>query len=292
MKNFKKVLSSISIIGLVLLSTSSLVNAAAINDSTAVVTAGTWIVVNSTTGGFGVNGTDTCTATITKTNTNNTTTSVTVDSCTVTDTNNLTIGATTVAANEYYTITFTTSQNVYGSTTVWDTTNNVSVSARVLPILTMSLTNPVVDLGVLTDSAISDSTNDTTITIKTNAANWYVVSAAATNFKGTDTNNVIPFVTRSAQSAWTEWFSIDVASVGQWTNGTSTVDATASLDTASTYAVANASASLAWATGDGSSVKGTTDWDTVVVNYAAAISPVTESDSYSTTVTFSITATY
>lgn len=287
--NLKKLVAGASVLGLIAIN-ALVADAAPINDATAVVNAGTSIVVTKVSW---FTSATTCSATITRTNQDSTTTAVTVDSCTVTNDDTLTIAASTVAANQYYTVAFSSNNNAFGTVAVWDTTNNVVVSARVLPILTMDLSNSTVDLGVLSTSAITDSSSDTTITVKTNAANGYVVSAAATDFIWASTSNVIPFRTRAAQLAGTEGFSIDVASVGQWANGTSTVDATAWLAGASTFAVANGAASFAWAKALlGSSTAGTTDGDTIVVNYAAAISPVTEADSYSTTVTYTITGTY
>jgi len=284
MKTLKKIVAGTSAIALLAMNAVNFTaNAAAINNATAVVTPGTWIVV--TWLGFGVNGTDTCSATITKTNNNGTSTVVTVDSCTITDDTTMTIAAATVAASEYYTIAFTSSTWVFGTTTKWDTTNNVVVSARVLPILTMSVSNAAVNLGVLSPTAITESTTDTTVAVATNA-NWgYVVSAAATNFHGATTLNDIPFVTRAAQSAGTEGFSIDIASINQATNGTSTAVATAWVAWASTYAVATSAASLG-------SWNGTADGDQFIVNYAAAISPVTEADNYSTTVTYTVSGTF
>lgn len=286
-KNFKKVLATLSAGAMIAMNSIYFVNAAAINNATAVVTPWTWIVV--TGAGFWVNGTDTCLATITRTNNNGTTTPITIDSCTVTDGTTLTIAASTVAANQYYTIAFSTSAWTFGTTTAWDTTNNVVVSARVLPILSMAVSNSTVDLWVLSSLVETNSTTDTTITIATNANGGYAVSAAATDFVGATTANVIPFTSRSAQTIGAEGFSIDVASVTQWANGTSTIAAVAWLDTASTYAVANSAANIAWAIAGNA---GTTDWDQFVVNYAANISPVTESDNYSTTITYTISWTF
>lgn len=288
--SFKKIVAGVTAVTVVAMNMAlTTVNAAAINNATAVVTAGVGIVV--TGAGFPVGGT--CTASITKTVAGGANVAVTVDSCTQTDATTLTIGATTVLANEYYTIAFSTTNNVFGTTTAGSTTNNVVVSARVLPILTMAISNATVDLGVLSALAPVDSTTDTTVTVATNAVGGYVVSAAATNFVGATTANVIPFVSRSAQANGVEGFSLDVASVGQGANGTSTIDATAGLGGVSTYAVANGAASIAGASaGLGASVAGTTDGDTFVVNYAASISPVTEADSYSTTVTYTVSGTF
>lgn len=286
MKTLKKIVAWASAIALLAMNAANLtVNAAALNNATAVVTPTTWIVV--TWAWFPVGWT--CSATITKTVAGGANVAVTVDSCTQTDATTLTIAASTVAANEYYTIAFSTTNNVFGTTTAWDTTNNVVVSARVLPILTMAISNATVDLGVLSPTTATDSSTDTTVTVATNA-NWgYVVSAAATNFVGATTANIIPFVTRAAQVAGTEGFSLDIASVGQWANGTSTIAATAWVAWASTYAVANWAGSIAWAVAGNA---GTTDGDTLVVNYEANISPVTEADNYSTTVTYTVSGTF
>lgn len=176
MKNFKKVVAGFSAIALVAMNLAS-VNAAAITDWVATVTATTGIVITSVGGGFGVNGTDTCSATITRTNQDSTTTAITVDSCTVTDTNTLTIAAGTVAANEYYTIAFTTSANAYGTTAAWDTTNSVAITARVLPILSMALSTSSLDFGSL---ALGANTVNLNITTASNAKDGITVSMAST----------------------------------------------------------------------------------------------------------------
>lgn len=288
--SLKKLVAGASIVALVAMNALS-VNGAAVNNATAVVNAWIGVVVTSAWSFAWAN---TCSATITKTKNDNTgVSSVAVTSCTVTGNDTLTLAAATVAANEYYTIAFTTDNWVYGTTTAGGTTNNVAVSARVLPVLSLALSNSAVDLWTLTDSAISNSTTGTTITVKTNAVDGYIVSAAATDFVWTNTANVIPFVSRSDQVAGTEGFSIDVASVGQWAAWTSTVDATAWLWAASTFVVGNLAASLGWAsTWLWGSIAGTTNGDTLVVNYAAAVSSVTEADSYSTTVTYTVTGSF
>ncbi|EKD65777.1 MAG: hypothetical protein ACD_49C00086G0003 [uncultured bacterium (gcode 4)] len=290
MTNIKKVVAGASAIAILTMNMINFTaNAAALNTATAVVTG--WVGVVVTGVWFPVWGT--CTASITKTNAGWANSAVTVDSCTQTNATTLTIAASTIAANEYYTIAFSTTDGVFWTTTAWNTTNNVVVSARVLPILSMAISNNTVDLWVLSALAVTDSTTDTTITINTNAVGWYIVSAAASNFVGATTANVIPFLSRSAQGVWVEWFSIDVASVGQAGAGTSTVDATAGLGGVSTYAVANGSASFGWAAAWlGASVAGTTNGDTIVANYAASISPVTEADNYSTTVTYTVSGTF
>lgn len=284
--SFKKLMAGVTLVTLVAMNAASLiVNAAAINNATAAVTAGVGIVITGT--GFPVGGT--CDATITRTNNNGTTTNVSVTSCTQTNATTLTIAAATVAVNEYYTIAFSATNGVFGTATAGDTTNSVAVSARVLPILSMDISNSAVNLGVLTPGAINDSATDTTVTVKTNAVNGYIVQAAATNF--TDGSHTIPFVTRAAQAAGTSGFSIDVASVGQGTNGTSTVASANGLGGASTFAVANGAATIAGAV-SGIGTAGTTDGDTVVVNYAAAVSAVQEAGSYANTVTYTTSGTF
>lgn len=281
--SFKKIMASVTAVAVVAMNMSYLtVNAAAINNATAVVTAGVGIVVTGV--GFVGNG-DTCTASITKTLAGGANSAVAVTACAVTNDTTLTLTAAGVAANEYYTIAFSTASNVFGTTTAGSTTNNVVVSARVLPILSMSISNATVDLGVLSALAPVDSTTDTTITIATNANGGYVVSAAASDFVGATTTNVIPFVTRVAQANGVEGFSLDIVSATPSANGTSVPTATAGLGGASTYAVANGTASIASGTA-------TADGDLFVVNYAASISPVTEADSYSTTVTYTVSGTF
>jgi len=287
MKTLKKIVAWASAVALITMNAVSFTAyAAAVNDATAVVTPATSIAVTRVWA-FAL--ATSCSATITQTNAGWVNTSVTVDSCAITSDDVITVNASTVAANKYYTIAFSVDNGTFGTTTAWDTTNNVVVSARVLPILSMAVSNATVDLGVLSPTAPTNSTTDTTITVATNANGWYVVSAAATNFVGATTSHAIPFVSRSAQVAGIEGFSIDVASVAQWTNGTSFVAATAWEDTASTYVVANWAASLGGATAWNA---GTTDGDQLIVNYAANISPVTQADNYSTTVTYSVSGSF
>ncbi|MCK9272249.1 hypothetical protein M0P65_01765 [Candidatus Gracilibacteria bacterium] len=290
MTNFRKVVAGASAIAILTMNMINFTaNAAAINNATAVVTPATDVVVTSA-GSFA--GATTCTATIVMTNAGGANSNVALTGpCTVTDNNTLTLPSTNVAANQYYTITFSADNGTFGSATAGDTTNNVVVSARVLPILSMAISNSTVDLGVLSALAPTDSTTDTTVTVATNANGGYVVSAAASNFVGATTGNVIPFRTRAAQLAGTEGFSIDVASVGQGANGTSTIAATAGLDVASTYAISGVASSIAAANG-GVGTPGTTDGDTFVANYEANISPVTEADNYSTTVTYTVSGTF
>lgn len=181
---------------------------------------------------------------------------------------------------------------VYNTLTAWaNGSNKVTVTASVLPVLSLTIANSVIDLWNLTSTAIKDSDTDTVLTVATNAADWYVVSASASNFAFWA--YTIPFVSRSAQLAWTSGFSIDVASVSQWTAGTSTVASTSWEATASTFVVANSSASFAGASASiPTSTKWTTNGDVINVNYAGSVSAVQEAGTYSTTVTYTVTGNF
>ena len=292
MKNFKKILASISLVAILALNASfTIVNAAAINSSTAVATvagaiADTITVTN--TWNF-PDGDEISSATIKKLDgTAAWTTTLTVGGNNANaDTSVLTVATADLTAATSYIISFWTTSGDFGTVVLnigTPTNNTVAVSATVDPILTMTLSATTSALGTLSASAITDWATDTTVTIATNADGWYSVFAAASNFVGATTANVIPFVTRAAQVFGTEGFSID-ATVGQWGAGDGTVAETAGIGVASTYAVANGAWLLA-------SSAGTTDGDTIVVNYAASISAVTVADSYSTTVTYTVTGTF
>ncbi len=295
--SFKKVMAGVTAVTIVAMNGASFVaNAAPINGATAVANGSNLIgqtITVTSTGNF-PDGDEIATATIRQldgTAAGTTTLTVGGDNAD-NDTSVVTIATANLTNNLAYIIFFRTTSGDFGSTTVnvgTPTNNNVVVSATVTPILSMALSNTTVDLGVLSAASVTSSTTDTTVTVATNANGGYVVSAAASNFVGATSANVIPFVTRAAQVAGTEGFSLDVASVGQGTVGTSTIAATNGLAGASTYAVANGAASIAGAVAGNA---GTTDGDTFVVNYAASISPVTEADSYSTTVTYTVSGTF
>lgn len=292
--SFKKIMAGVTAVTVVAMNMAlTTVNAAALNDVTASSAAG---VITLDSAGTAFTGTP-------KVVVNGTVRTAVLNAGNIEITDaDATADATLDAGN--YSISFISDQttatdstdDVYGAV-VYNTlaagaanSNKVTVTASVLPILSMAIANTVIDLGNLTPAAINDSATDTTLTVATNATNGYIVSASATNF--TDGTHTIPFRTRAAQAAGTSGFSIDVDSVTQ-AAGTSTVGATAGLAGASTFAVANGSASFAGASaGLGASVAGTTTGDIINVNYAGAVSTLQEAGNYSTTVTYTVTGAF
>jgi hypothetical protein len=269
------IIAGVSVTILIALGANSLVNAAAVNDSTAVVSAWTGVVISSTTGGFWINGTDTCDATITRTNADSTTTAITVDSCTVTDTNTLTLAASTISASEYNTIAYTTSLNAFGSVSIWNTTNAVSVTAHVLPILSMNLDTPSITFGELIPGTAN--TKSVVVTTTSNAKNWITVNTSSTGLATwtTSTDKYIGALVRGASlpTTWTD--SYQIASTSAWSG---TVITTTDI-LSSTHNVL--------------STTNVTDSNTVTtVDFTATVDTFTEAGSYNDTLVFTVTGNY
>ena len=280
----KKVAAGVSAIAILSLNLASLatVNAAALNGATAVVTPATDIVVTSA-GAFA--GSTTCTATITQTNTNGTTTAVTVDSCTPAA-NTLTIAASTVAANKYYTITFNTDDGVFGSATAGDTTNDVQVTATVVPTLSMSISAPNIALGVLTTAGYSTGSVD--IVTATNAVSGADVTMASAGLSDATVNKQIGVVGIGAipTTAATDYYKIQSkvasqANVAQVFND---------INGADLFAAAGTDMTASQVVLDGTTATDSSTTTTVTVG--AHIAATTEAGNYSDTLTFTVTGSF
>ena len=191
--------------------------------------------------------------------------------------------------NLAYTINYRDSLGNFGAAMInFGTANQVSVTATVEPILQMAITNTAIDLGVLTATAQANSGTDTNVAVITNAASGYSILASATNFIGSATANVIPFLDKDAQATGAEGFSLDVAAVNAVTNpGSTTLTAVAGFNGAGTPSTAISGTGQTIASATGPAGDGSID-----VNYSANISVVTEADAYSTTVTYTVTGSF
>lgn len=169
-------------------------------------------------------------------------------------------------------------------------TNTVSVSATVEPILTMSLTWTTIDFWSLTPETLY--TWWTTVTVSTNATDWYVLQVAnLTWWMLSVAWDMIPAVTTAEDLSGWFWYGLRVASVLDWDTvdsvASSAVTADAAFDqVANTFSpMANSAANLATSVWPNQNSK-------VVVEYWVRISTMQTAGNYSDTVTYTVSATY
>ena len=169
--------------------------------------------------------------------------------------------------------------------------NEVTVTAIVEPILTMTLDWTSVWFWVLDPTQAISSSNTTTWTIATNAW-WYTVLVAASATWGvawwlysTSADSLIAWSWSTA--AWSEAFDIQVSTWAvSWKlwDSIMTINNFASSDT-STVLSSTAQNLVSW--------DDSTSWDIFVVQYDASISTITAAASdYETTVTYTVTWTF
>ncbi|MFZ4461527.1 MAG: hypothetical protein ACOYN2_03135 [Patescibacteria group bacterium] len=180
--------------------------------------------------------------------------------------------------NKVLVISFVTATGDFGTTqlTVGTPTNNsVSVTANVVPTLSLTLANTTVALGSLDAANVVHSTVDPTATVRTNAVNGFILSVDSANngLKSTTANHTIA---AGATSNGTEGYALNVTQTANpQTNGS--VVASPSLATPSTLA----------------SSTGPTAGYVATVDVAASISGVTPAaGDYSDTLTFTVTGTF
>jgi hypothetical protein len=287
MNTFKKVIAGVSTLAIVAATTVS-VNAAAVVSSATLTDANTITV--TTTGVNFATDTEAVTTLVVSDSTGAAVAGIDATDVTEIDgsfTIDVTTETATFDANETFSVSYLTDAGDFGAavfattdTTTSEVGNEVKVTATVVPVLNMAITNAAVDLGNLDSTSEVTSGTDTGFIIKTNAASGYKVQASATAFTGTTTSHAIAFTDSTTNVAGTEGFSIDVVNlVDSATANTGTTTATAS------FAVDTSAADLV--TSDGP-----TDGDTFDVNYEANISAVTPADEYATTVTYTLTGSF
>jgi len=199
------------------------------------------------------------------------------------------INATTPATS--YAIAITGAFGDTGTITVYLITNDqVAVTATVNQTLTFAISDVTIGFGTLTTANRRDATGDTNgqtteveahnMTVSTNAASGYILTVlGATLNAGSPT--ITALGSNTASSAGTEQFGLRMDNSGG--NGTVTAPYAASgyayTGTASTAAQVAASSTSSFTT-------------TYSVRYLANIAGDTEAGSYSTTLTYTTTATF
>lgn len=276
MKTLKKIIAGTSAIALIAMNAVSFTAyAAAVNDATAVITPTTWVVVSSVTWGFAW----TCAASIVMTNNAWANSNITVDLCTVTDGNTLTVAASTIAAAQYYTITFTTSNWVFGSTAAWDTTNNVIVSATVVPTLSMNLSTSTLALWVLNTATYQATSVD--VATATNAVWWADVTVTSAWLKDALTNKEIwvTNIAAEAQTAATDYYKLSTNAAPVLTDVNAWLSAVWGTDILASQVILN------WTTSTDSTA-------TTKVTVGSKIWATTEAGNYTDTLTFTVAGSF
>jgi len=197
-----------------------------------------------------------------------------------------------LADNTAYTVIYRDSQSNFGAAMInVGTSNQVTVTARVEPILTMSLTNTAIDLGTLSPSAITtNSSTGTILTVGTNALTGWTASVSDDDATGSGagltsaTASHTISASDAATSVGTEAFDIQVSeTTDPQTNGTISDNFN---DDSGDVALSSSDQTIASGTGPTSGYQATID-------YRAGISTITPAaNDYTTTLTYSVTATY
>lgn len=271
--SFKKVIAGVTAVTIVAMNGASFVaNAAGVNDGAAVVAAGVGITITSASSTFAA----TCSAVITRTNLGGGTT-VIPNTCAVTDGTTLALTAATVAANEYYTVTFS-SNGFYGSATAGNTTNNVVVSATVVPTLTMAVSAATIALGTLGTAAYN--TAATTVTVSTNANGGTTVAMASTGLKDATINKQIGVTAIGAtpQTAATDYYKVSTNASPVIVDGNTTLAAAGGTDMLATQNVYTTAGPVAAAA--------------TLVTVGAKIAATTEAGTFADTLTFTVTGSF
>lgn len=195
-------------------------------------------------------------------------------------------------ANGIYSIAFVTTNGDFSSEVfVVGNANDVTVTANVLPILTMKLTGGAVAFGDLVADTATTSANTTDIEVDTNAANGYTLQVA------NSANGLYNGTTSIAAAGIKEDLS---SGYGYGINAT--VDAGATIDS-----VASATATINATLFDGgaqiasgmsstpatlTSSTGPVANQTTTVSYHTRISALQETGNYTDTVTYSLSGSF
>jgi len=302
MNTIKKIVSGISILAILLMI--SITNAAT---PTAVINAGDITLITAwnnawealTTLDVKLNGTSLVLTTdyTISTATANTIVVTPVDNAAMDS--NVTVWTIAVTTGKYQ-ISYITTAWVAGSVyVVNDSSNDVVITAVVVPVLTMALASNAVDFWKLSIAWDNASLTDTVVTVSTNATSGLSISTSTTGWDTASTVNALG-------SAWTV---NTISPIGALTNpaafSTTAEYFGATLAfTAPTAWVALAANTNFSSTNNGvadsannvTGILATTSWptDTAVLNvkYHAGITSITEAWNYSATVVYSVTGTF
>lgn len=177
MNNFNKVVAGLSALAIIAASTLT-TNAAALADVTATYNTGddTVTVATTTTVDFAV---DTVATLVIADNAGNSVvdTSDSVLDTSTTDTFIITDAELAGLAAGEYTVSVVTTGGEFGSAVFYKGgANQVNVSANVVPVLAMDVTNTDVSFGDMVADQVATGNNTTAITVDTNAVSGYVLS--------------------------------------------------------------------------------------------------------------------
>lgn len=175
-------------------------------------------------------------------------------------------------------ISFVTATGDFGTVglTIGTPTNNtVSVTANVVPTLSLTLANTTVALGSLDVANIVHSSTDPTATVRTNAVSGFSLSVDSTN-NGLTSTTASHTIAAGATSNGNEGYALNVTeTTDPQSNGT--IVASPSLATPSTLA----------------SSSGPTAGYVATVDVAASISGITQAaGDYSDTLVFTVTGSF
>lgn len=313
MNNFKKAVAGFSALAIVAASTVS-VNAAALEKTEATYNAGTDTVTVVTT-------TDGTTA---KDFSSDAITTLVIDGVTATVANVATETATeftvllptpseveddnTTDNSGNFTVSFVTASGDFGSA-VFSTdnfggegANDVEVTATVVPVLSMDVTNTAVSFGDMVADTVATGDNTTTIAVDTNAVSGYVLSvqnaglidAGIDGTKGTGDD--LEIVAASAQEDITAGygFGINAAITAAGDTIDTVVSATGTV-AADFDSVANGVNDITGMSSTPASLvssDGAVANQTTTVTYKARVSSLQAAGNYSDTITYTITASF
>lgn len=180
----------------------------------------------------------------------------------------------------FYVITFNTDDGVFGSVTVDNGTyNDVTVSATVVPVLTMSLDTNTLALGTLTTAAYQSAVVN--VTTATNAVGGADVAMASVGLKDTVVGAEIGVtdIDATAQTAATDYYKVSTNAAPVLTDVNDALANAGGTDMVASQVVLN----------------GTTPTDssiTTKVTVGSKIGATTEAGNYSDTLTFTVTGSF
>lgn len=164
------------------------------------------------------------------------------------------------------------------------TSNTVTVTANVVPTLSLALTNTTVSLGSLSTAGAVSSSSDPTATVATNAADWFTLQVASTN-NGLASATALASWLTAAESL------IEAGAVGAGTEGyalavTETTDTQGNGSVVASPSLAGAAVNMATSTGPNVGYVATVD-------VQASISAITPAAAdYTDTLTFTVTGSF
>lgn len=179
----------------------------------------------------------------------------------------------------FYVITFNTNDGVFGSVSVDNGTyNDVTVSATVAPILTMSLSETTLALGTL--ATASYNTDSIIATVSTNALGGADVTMDSVGLKDTVINREIGVVSLDAatDTAATDYYKVTTNGAPVLTDANDGLANAGGTDMTASQVVYNGSGPIA--------AQATT------VTIGSKIGATTEAGNYSDTLTFTVTGSF